>query len=57
MMAELFDVPAVNKHLSNLFENSELDEKSLISILETTAADGKNYKKPSFTIQPLIHDA
>ena len=38
MMSELFDVgvPAINKHLSNIFESSELDEHSVISILETT---------------------
>jgi hypothetical protein len=46
MMAELFDVgvPAINKHLANIFESNELEENSVISILETTAADGKNYK-------------
>ena len=42
-MAELFDVgiPAINKHLSNIFESEELKEDSVISILETTASDGK----------------
>lgn len=44
MMAELFDVgvPAINKHLTNIFKSNELEEHSVISILETTAADGKN---------------
>lgn len=44
-MAELFgiNVPAVSKHLSNIFSEGELSENSVISILETTAADGKNY--------------
>lgn len=43
MMAELFDVgvPAINKHLTNIFESNELEENSVISILETTASDGK----------------
>ena len=45
-MAELFSVgvPAISKHLSNIFESGELEENSVISILETTASDGKNYK-------------
>jgi hypothetical protein len=45
-IAELFgvQVPAINKHLKNIFEQGELKESSVISILETTAADGKNYR-------------
>jgi len=44
-MAELFgvNVPAISKHLSNVFSEGELSENSVISILETTAAAGKNY--------------
>lgn len=44
-MAELFGVgvPAVSKHLKNIFETKELEENSVISILETTASDGINY--------------
>jgi hypothetical protein len=43
-MAELFGVkvPAVNKHLKNIFASGELVEDSVISILETTATDGKD---------------
>jgi hypothetical protein len=43
-MTELFDVntPAVSRHLKNIFESGELAEDSVVSILETTAADGKN---------------
>ncbi len=37
-------VPAISKHLSNIFESGELQEKQVISILETTALDGKNYQ-------------
>lgn len=42
-MAKLFDIgiPAISKHLSNIFESNELDRNSVISILETTANDGK----------------
>lgn len=41
-LAELFGVkvPAINKHLKNI-ESGELVENAVISILETTAADGK----------------
>ena len=44
-MAELFDVQkaAISKHLKNIFTSGELDENSVVSILETTASDGKNY--------------
>jgi len=45
MMADLFGVkpPAVSKHLKNIFESGELVESAVVSILETTAADGKTY--------------
>ncbi|MCL2829273.1 MAG: virulence RhuM family protein [Betaproteobacteria bacterium] len=41
-MAELFGVqiPAISKHLKNIFEEGELDEKVVISILETTTPHG-----------------
>ena len=40
-MSLLFGVqiPAINKHLKNIFESGELIEESVISILETTAED------------------
>jgi len=55
-MAELFDVnvPAVSKHLSNIFQERELDEDSVISILETTASDGKNYKTKFYNLDAII---
>ncbi len=41
-MAELFDVgiPAISKHLDNIYEEGELDKKSTISILETVQKEG-----------------
>ena len=41
-MAELFNVqvPAISKHLKNIFEEGELEEKVVISILETTTQHG-----------------
>ena len=42
-IADLFGVQkaAVSKHLKNIFEDGELVESSVVSILETTATDGK----------------
>ena len=36
-MAELFDVnvPAISKHLKNIYDENELSEKATVSILET----------------------
>ena len=41
-MAELFGVgiPAISKHLKNIFESGELEEELVISILETTSEHG-----------------
>jgi hypothetical protein len=47
-------VPAVSKHLKNIFESGELDEDSVVSILETTAADGKNYKTKYYNLDAII---
>ncbi|MEY3237415.1 MAG: hypothetical protein RI883_1516 [Bacteroidota bacterium] len=55
-MAELFgvNIPAISKHLSNIFEDFELDENSVISILETTATDGKKYKTKYYNLDAII---
>ena len=55
-MAKLFNVgvPAISKHLNNIFETKELDEDSVISILETTAEDGKNYKTKFYSLDAII---
>lgn len=41
-IAELFDVgvPAISKHLKNIFESGELDESKVVSILENTTQHG-----------------
>jgi hypothetical protein len=56
VLAELFavQVPAVNKHLKNIFESGELAEESVISILETTAVDGKRYNTKSYNLDAII---
>ncbi|MCM0059588.1 MULTISPECIES: virulence RhuM family protein [Algoriphagus] len=55
-MSELFgvNVPAISKHLTNIFEEGELQENSVISILETTASDGKNYKTNFYNLDAII---
>jgi hypothetical protein len=55
-MAALFDVqvPAISKHLKNIFEEGELQEVSVISILETTAVDGKNYNTKYYNLDAII---
>jgi hypothetical protein len=55
-MAELFNVgvPAVSKHLKNIFDSGELEENSVISILETTAEDGKNYQTKYYNLDAVI---
>jgi hypothetical protein len=42
-MAELFgvNVPAINKHLKNIFETDELDRESTISKMEIVQQEGK----------------
>lgn len=55
-MADLFgiQVPAINKHLRNIFASGELQEDAVISILETTAADGKTYKTKHYNLDAII---
>ena len=56
VMAELFDVkvPAINKHLKNIFDSGEIVSDSAISILETTAADGKKYATQFYSLDAVI---
>ncbi len=55
-MAALFGVgvPAINKHLKNIFESGELQEDSVISILEITAEDGKKYSTRFYNLDAII---
>lgn len=55
-MAQLFGVgvPAISKHLKNIFEEGELVVDSVISKMETTAADGKNYTTTYYSLDAII---
>jgi len=54
-LAELFEVkvPAISKHLKNIFETHELREDAVVSILETTAQDGKRYKTKYYNLKAI----
>jgi len=55
-MADLFGVgiPAINKHLKNIFESEELLEDSVISKMEITAEDGKTYITKFYNLDAII---
>ncbi|HAL49837.1 MAG: hypothetical protein UU40_C0004G0015 [Candidatus Uhrbacteria bacterium GW2011_GWD2_41_121] len=55
-IAELFGVqrPAITKHLINIFESGELEEKLVSSILEHTATDGKSYQTQFYNLDVII---
>jgi len=55
-MAALFDVnvPAISKHLTNIFDDGELTENSVVSKMEITASDGKNYKTKFYNLDAII---
>ena len=55
-MAELFDVkvPAVSKHLTNIFNDKELEEDSVVSKMEITASDGKKYNTNFYNLDAII---
>ena len=55
-IADLFGTkrPAITKHLSNIFKSGELEEDSVRSILEHTAADGKIYRTQFYNLDAIL---
>jgi len=55
-IATLFGVqiPAISKHLANIFREGELDKNSVISILENTATDGKKYRTMFYNLDAIL---
>ncbi|MEO8149571.1 MAG: virulence RhuM family protein [Bacteroidia bacterium] len=55
-MATLFsvEVPGISKHLKNIFATDELAEISVVSKMETTAADGKQYLTTFYNLEAVI---
>jgi hypothetical protein len=55
-MSDLFGVgiPAINKHLSNIFEEGELSMESTVSNMEMVAADGKRRSTNVYNLDAII---
>jgi hypothetical protein len=55
-ISQLFgvEVPAISKHFKNIFDSEELSENSVISKMETTAADGKTYLTVVYNLDAVI---
>ena len=55
-MSKVFEVgvPAISKHLKNIFEENELDKKLVVSKMEITADDGKNYNTEVYSLDAII---
>jgi len=55
-IANLFDVnvPAISKHMKNIFKSEELIEKSVVSKMEITASDGKTYQTNHYNLDAII---
>jgi hypothetical protein len=56
LMAELFqkDVRTINEHIQNIFEEGELEPRSVIRKFRITAADGKNYDTQFYNLDVII---
>lgn len=55
-LAQLLDVntPAISKHIKNIFAEGELEEKAVVSKMETTALDGKSYLTLHYNLDAII---
>ncbi len=55
-LAQLFGVgiPAISKHLKNIFEEGELQMDSVVSKMEITAADNKTYSTSFYSLDAII---
>ena len=56
-LSELFDVgiPAINKHLKNIFETGELEEKATISKMEIVRKEGSREVTRQIVYYNLCH--
>lgn len=55
-IAELFATskPNISMHISNILEEGELDENSVVKNYLTTAADGKNYSVSHYSLEMIL---
>ena len=44
----------ITEHIKNIFEEGELDEKSVVRFFRTTAADGKSYNTKYYNLDMII---
>ena len=56
MLAVLYDVEpnTINYHIKKIFEDSELEEDSVIRNFRITATDGKSYDTKHYNLQMII---
>ncbi|MEI6341687.1 MAG: virulence RhuM family protein [Verrucomicrobiota bacterium] len=56
MMAVLYDVDVrtISYHLKNVFDDRELEEKSVLRFFRITAADGKTYDTQHYNLSAII---
>ena len=45
---------AISKHLKHIFESGELRQEAVVSIMETTAADGKRYSTKFYNLDAVL---
>lgn len=55
-IAELFNtsIPNISMHISNIFEDEELDKNSVVKDYLTTANDGKNYSVTHYSLEMIL---
>ena len=55
-LAELFSssIPNISMHISNIFEEKELSENSVVKDYLTTAKDGKNYSVSHYALEMIL---
>ena len=56
LMAKLFGVErsVITKHLTNVFEDAELEQNAVCAIFAHTATDGKNYNTQFYNLDAII---
>jgi len=55
-IAKLFnrDKSGISRHIKNIFKSGELDEKSVVAKIATTASDGKTYQVEYFNLDMIL---
>ncbi len=55
-IAQLFgrDKSVISRHIKNIFRSGELDKKSVVAKIATTAADGKTYQVDYYNLDVII---